>query len=64
MRLQPVVDEADDADAGNRGVDGEIGRGADAHVAQLRDNPSVRGLDVSKDAMSAPYAIGARTGAA
>src|SRR5580765_5537970 len=30
MRAQPLVEEADDADAGNRGIDGEIGRGADA----------------------------------
>ena len=30
MRTQPLVEETDDADAGNRGIDGEIGRGADA----------------------------------
>jgi len=31
MRAQPVVEEIDDADARNRGIDGEIGRVADAH---------------------------------
>src|SRR5579862_7230808 len=30
MRAQPLIEEADDADAGDRGIYGEIGRGADA----------------------------------
>ena len=42
MRAQPVVEETDDADASNRGIDGEIGRGADAH----EQRPS--GLEESK----------------